>query len=109
MATEEQETMAEDISNGTRPLALESITRPRQGSPYLELNESWSLANADIEQTLDALLPRGEGLHGRVKEAMRYAVFAGGKRLRPFLTLQSARLFGVPTSRALRAASAIEF
>jgi farnesyl diphosphate synthase len=104
----EQETMAEDFSNGTTPLVLESM-RPRQGSPYLEMNESWSLANAEIEQALDTLLPRSDGLHGRVKEAMRYAVFAGGKRLRPFLTLQSARLFGVPAARALRAASAVEF
>jgi farnesyl diphosphate synthase len=39
---------------------------------------------------------------------MRYAVFAGGKRLRPFLILSGGRLFGVPQNRALRAAAAIE-
>jgi farnesyl diphosphate synthase len=63
---------------------------------------------AEVEQTLEAILPEPLGPHGRVQEAMRYAVFAGGKRLRPFLTLQSAGLFGVAREHALRAAAAIE-
>ena len=33
---------------------------------------------------------------------MRYATFAGGKRLRPFLVLHSARLFGVDDAHSLR-------
>ena len=39
---------------------------------------------------------------------MRYAVFAGGKRLRPFLTVHCADLFDVPRERSLRAGAAIE-
>jgi farnesyl diphosphate synthase len=39
---------------------------------------------------------------------MRYATFAGGKRLRPYLTIAGAKLFDVPEDRALRAAAAIE-
>ncbi len=39
---------------------------------------------------------------------MRYATFAGGKRLRPYLTLAGAYLFDVPEARATRAAAAIE-
>jgi farnesyl diphosphate synthase len=61
-----------------------------------------------VETTLERLLPRPEGLGARVFEAMRYAVFAGGKRLRPFLVMQSAALFGADPARALRAAAAIE-
>jgi farnesyl diphosphate synthase len=61
-----------------------------------------------VERTLDEVLPNPQGLHARIPEAMRYAVFAGGKRLRPFLTLASAGLFKVPQSRALRVAAAIE-
>ena len=57
---------------------------------------------------LDSLLPPPSGFHGRVQEAMRYAVMAGGKRLRPFLVLETAALFGVPRERALRVACAIE-
>jgi farnesyl diphosphate synthase len=39
---------------------------------------------------------------------MRYAVQGGGKRLRPFLTVASADLFGVPRERAIRAGAAVE-
>jgi farnesyl diphosphate synthase len=61
-----------------------------------------------VEATLDGLLPTPSGRHARVQEAMRYAVFAGGKRLRPFLVLECARLFGAPESYALRTAAAVE-
>jgi farnesyl diphosphate synthase len=61
-----------------------------------------------VDAALDDLLPRPHGRQGRVQEAMRYAIQAGGKRLRPFLVLQSARLFGVPDARALRVGAAIE-
>jgi farnesyl diphosphate synthase len=39
---------------------------------------------------------------------MRYAVFGGGKRLRPFLVTETASLFNVPPQQALRAAAAVE-
>jgi farnesyl diphosphate synthase len=61
-----------------------------------------------VDATLDGVLPRPEGAQARLTEAMRYATFAGGKRLRPFLVLHSARLFGVDDSRALRVGAAIE-
>jgi farnesyl diphosphate synthase len=61
-----------------------------------------------VDSTLDALLPPPKGRQARVQEAMRYAIQAGGKRLRPFLVLQSARLFGVPDARSLRVGAAIE-
>jgi farnesyl diphosphate synthase len=63
---------------------------------------------AAVDAVLEAVLPRPEGRQARVQEAMRYAVFAGGKRLRPFLVLHSARLFGVEDFRALRVGAAIE-
>ena len=73
-----------------------------------DLNAALKHAADEVDAALDRLLPQPGGLHGRVAESMRYAVFAGGKRLRPFLTLHGARLFGVPASRAVRAAAAIE-
>src|SRR5579875_3919611 len=48
------------------------------------------------------------GLEARVYEAMRYAALAPGKRLRPFLVLASAQLFGVARRCALQVAAAIE-
>ena len=53
-----------------------------------------------VEAVLEAVLPRPTAYHARVQEAARYAIFAGGKRLRPFLTLQFADLFGAPADGA---------
>src|SRR5580698_1954143 len=72
------------------------------------LDEALKDAASRVDKTLEVVLPRPEGLHARVAEAMRYAVFAGGKRLRPFLTVASAGLFEVPQARSLRVAAAIE-
>ncbi|MBV9046544.1 MAG: polyprenyl synthetase family protein [Alphaproteobacteria bacterium] len=65
-------------------------------------------ASKTVDAALDHLLPKPHGLHARVHEAMRYATFAGGKRLRPFLVLSSAKLFGVDPARAARVGAAIE-
>ncbi len=65
------------------------------------------------EQQLDALLsptplPGETARPARLLAAMRYASLGGGKRLRPFLVLESARLFGVAGASALRTACALE-
>ncbi len=65
-------------------------------------------AARDVDAVLELVLPKPQGSHHRVHEAMRYAVFAGGKRLRPLLVLSSANLFGAEAHRALRVAAAIE-
>jgi len=44
----------------------------------------------------------------RLAEAMRYAVLGGGKRLRPFLVVEAARLAGGDPATAMRAGAAIE-
>jgi farnesyl diphosphate synthase len=61
-----------------------------------------------VNRTLDRLVPPVDGAERRVVEAMRYALMGGGKRIRPFLVLNSARLFDVPEIGALRTATAIE-
>ncbi len=63
---------------------------------------------ADTDALLDRLLPPGAFPAPRVTEAMRYAALGQGKRLRPFLLVESASLFDVPRSRALRAGAALE-
>ena len=72
----------------------------------MSLAEAVRQTAAEVDLALDALLPQPHGFHGRVQEAMRYAVQAGGKRLRPFLVLETAALFGVPRDRAMRVACA---
>jgi farnesyl diphosphate synthase len=64
-----------------------------------------------VEKRLDRLLATDPALAAgptRLKDAMRYAALGGGKRLRPFLLLESARLFGVAENAALSAACAVE-
>jgi len=61
-----------------------------------------------IEVTLDELMPLTNLPEARVIEAMRYSALGGGKRLRPFLVLNSARLFDVDDKYSLRIASALE-
>ena len=68
-----------------------------------------ALDTESIEETLNGLLPKGDGPEARVFKAMRYACLNGGKRLRPFLVLCSSRLFDVDQRCALRAGAAVEF
>jgi farnesyl diphosphate synthase len=44
----------------------------------------------------------------RLLSAMRYAALGAGKRLRPFLVTESARLFNMPQAQALRVGAALE-
>jgi farnesyl diphosphate synthase len=74
----------------------------------LSFQHALTRAAADIEALLDRLLPLDGFPAPRVTEAMRYAALGQGKRLRPFLTVESAALFGVPRERALRAGAALE-
>jgi farnesyl diphosphate synthase len=68
------------------------------------LNEAASSAN----RVLDELIPPVSGAEAQVVEAMRYATMGGGKRIRPYLVLNSAGLFNVNSGYALRAAAAVE-
>jgi len=63
-----------------------------------------------VERRLGALLAASTAPPGGAElgEAMRYAALGGGKRLRPFLLIQSAHLFGVEEPQALDAACALE-
>jgi len=68
---------------------------------------------ADTEALLTRLLAatpaKGElSRPARLIEAMRYSSLSGGKRFRPFLVVESARLFKVPRQRALMAGAALE-
>ena len=72
------------------------------------LKQALARTAAAIEAQLDVFLASAGGAEARVVEAMRYATLDGGKRLRPFLLIESARLFDVPDKQALRAAAALE-
>ena len=77
-------------------------------APAFDLNAAMARSADAVDAALERLLPHARGPGARVAEAMRYAVFAGGKRLRPYLVLEGARLFEASDEGAVRAAAAIE-
>lgn len=70
-------------------------------------------AASAVTALLESLLA-GEPLAGEIARpeplvaAMRHGVLNGGKRLRPFLVIETARLLGGPADAALRVAAALE-
>jgi len=62
-----------------------------------------------VDAALERLLPAESSQPSSIHTAMRYSVFAGGKRMRPILCLESARIFSVDVTPALHPACAIEF
>ena len=61
-----------------------------------------------VETRLDQLLPQPNGHQSVIFEAARYAALGGGKRLRPFLTVETARMLGGPLDHALTVGCALE-
>lgn len=61
-----------------------------------------------VDQALERYLPDSGGLNGKVCEAMRYSLTAGGKRIRPVLTIEFARLCGKKPKTVMNFACAIE-
>jgi len=62
-----------------------------------------------VEVILDQLLPPPDSYPPLLMEAMRYSVFAGGKRLRPILMLAAAEAVGGDAELVLPAAGALEY
>ncbi len=61
-----------------------------------------------IDAALDRLLPAASQSPERLHEAMRYAVFAGGKRIRPALVVLTGEALGLERERLLAGGSALE-
>jgi len=62
-----------------------------------------------VDAALQKLLPAETAPPVSIHKAMRYSVFAGGKRVRPILCLESARIFTNDVSAALYPGCSIEF
>jgi farnesyl diphosphate synthase len=58
-----------------------------------------------IDQKFGELLPESDS---KLHQAMRYAIFSPGKKLRPFLVAESAAVVGLSAGDALRVGAAIE-
>ena len=65
-------------------------------------------ARVEVDQTLERWLPTPPTCPAIVAEAMRYSVFAGGKRLRPMLALAAADAVARRSPEGLRHTSAVD-
>ena len=61
-----------------------------------------------IDSELDYLIPKESEEPQRVHEAIRWSLFAGGKRFRPALLLAAGHTFGARQDRLIRSACALE-
>lgn len=72
------------------------------------IKEYFDLNVSRIDAWLNRLLPTSQDSPAIIHEAMRYSLFAGGKRLRPILTIATGEIFGAPETELLPAACALE-
>ena len=63
---------------------------------------------AKVETRLNELLPAEDVAPVTLHKAMRYSIFAGGKRIRPLLCIEAAKACGGSEENALNAACALE-
>ena len=78
----------------------------RETSP--ELKDALEETAMLVDKVINHMIPETELAEAQIYDAMRYGTLGGGKRLRPFMVMQSAKLFGVDPARAKRVAAAIE-
>ena len=74
----------------------------------MELKTYLAARAAEVDAALDAFLPKAKERPATIHAAMRYSVFAGGKRLRPALCLAAAEACDGEISNALAPACAVE-
>ena len=84
--------------------------RPTEGGAELDTDFDTYLAErrAHVEKFLDQWVPSEDTPPQTISRAVRYSLFAGGKRLRPILVLASAEAVGGSLDEALPAAAAFE-
>ncbi|CAN5542074.1 polyprenyl synthetase family protein [soil metagenome] len=77
-------------------------------SAAMELKTYLTTKQKQIDRALDRFLPKTNVKPSTIHEAMRYSLFAGGKRLRPILCLAAAEACGGATKAAMPLACAVE-
>jgi geranylgeranyl diphosphate synthase type II len=74
----------------------------------MELKAYLAARQKEVDRALDRFLPKESAKPATIHKAMRYSLFAGGKRLRPILCLAAAEACGGKTAAALPLACAVE-
>jgi geranylgeranyl diphosphate synthase type II len=74
----------------------------------MDITSYLSAKKSVVDKTLDKLVPSAKMFPASVHEAMRYSLFAGGKRVRPILSLAAAEALGAQTTGLLPLAGSLE-
>lgn len=80
----------------------------KSGRSIFDLGTYLNAASQAVDRTLDRSLPRANQRPATIHKAMRYSLFAGGKRMRPAVCLAAAEACGGKWSDALPSAAAVE-
>jgi geranylgeranyl pyrophosphate synthase len=72
------------------------------------VEEFFSEVRCLLDNALDELIPTATAAPHRLHEAIRWSVFAGGKRIRPAILMAAGKTFGAATADLLRSAAAVE-
>jgi geranylgeranyl diphosphate synthase, type II len=73
-----------------------------------DLKDYLARCTDEVNRALDSFLPRATARPATIHRAMRYSLFAGGKRMRPALCLAAAEACGASAEQALPLACAVE-
>jgi geranylgeranyl diphosphate synthase type II len=74
----------------------------------MDFSRYWAARQKQVDAALNRFLPPAATRPKTIHQAMRYSIFAGGKRLRPVICLASAEVVGGKTEAALPLACAVE-
>jgi geranylgeranyl diphosphate synthase type II len=74
----------------------------------MDFSRYWSARQKQVDAALDRYLPPADTKPKTIHQAMRYSIFAGGKRLRPVICLATAEVLRAKTAPALPLACAVE-
>lgn len=67
----------------------------------MSYQERYNAYQQAIEEYLEGIFSAEGKLYGKLQESIRYSLLSGGKRIRPVLTLEFARLGGIDWHLAL--------
>ena len=79
-----------------------------QGTGFMDLKIYLKEKRALVDEALERFLPESDERSAEVVKAMRYSLFAGGKRLRPILCIAGAEAVGGDVQSVMPVACALE-
>ena len=89
-------------------MSVSTSSSSRRAKPDFDLQAFLSAGTSAVNKALDRFLPAGSARPATIHKAMRYSLFAGGKRIRPALCLAAAAACGGREADAMPLACAVE-